>query len=599
MPGSNKAGRRRPHSGSFSFEPLEQRWAMAASLSLTMQSEPVYEGDQVQFTLALSEPSRVAERVFVTTSPGTATYGTDYYARPKTQILFSPGQTRQTFTISTLREAVDRIEGAETFQVIATPATAALGARAVTVSVNDFLPPPLIRINNVTLTEGDEGTTPATFQITLSAPTNRPITVAYATKDGSATVADNDYTPGSGALTFAPGEVSKTVNVSVIGDRKLESNETFSLALTPPAYGIIQRGVGTATIRNDEPDQPGFQITVNYIGAVLPSVRTAVNQATAKWQQVITGDVPSFVNPFNGQWVDDIVLDVRMGLLGPNFPTGTDGAVGPNTIANAGPFFGGAPGVIGDLAIRNDLRLPYWGAIGFDPANAVQDSLAELTETAIHEIAHALGFGWPLFFEPRPNYPNGLVVGTVADLVFVGVNAVREYNTIFSASVGSIPMENEGGGGTAGVHWDDGAMPGELMTGSATEGISPLSKISVGAMADLGYAVNYAAADTYRNPAARVAASMAAATASSGSPASASAIPKPITKLLSSPTQPNAAVSISHFGQRSQPATSKPPALTVATVQNKPPLAPSLPKPLAFSMLGIGADRLCYGGRAP
>jgi hypothetical protein len=497
--------------------------------------------------------------------------------------LFAPGQTQRTFTLSTLREAVNQVEGIETFQVIATPANRSLGARTAMVRIDDSLPPPLIRVNDVSVIEGNSGTTPATFQVTLSAPNNRPVSVVYATGAGTATVADNDYTPVTGTVTFAPGEVTKNVTVSVIGDQKAERDETFSLVLSPPAYGTLQRGTGTATIRNDETDPLGFQITVNYIDNTPPAVRNAVSQAVAKWQQVIIEDLPAFVNPFNSQRVDDIVLDVRMGLLGPGFPTGTDGLDG--TIANAAPFYGGAPGIVGDLAIRPNPRLPYWGTIGFDPANVSQDSPTELYETAVHEIAHALGFGRPLFFEPRTGYPQGLVTGTLNAALFLGSNALSAYNRVFQRSATGIPMESDGDGGTALVHWDDSAVPNELMTGFALPGVQPLSSITVGAMADLGYVVNYAAADPYSPIASSNAARTAVAVAGAASQAPS---PKPITPLANpraGTPQQALARSIRLSAPVEQPIQARPIAAVVATPQPGASVAPKMPRQLAFASL--------------
>src|SRR5206468_3128570 len=54
-------------------------------------------------------------------------------------------------------------------------------------------------------------------------------------------------------LTFAPGEISKTISVPIVGDRLAEPNETFSLNLTNPANALIAHGQGVGTIVDDEP----------------------------------------------------------------------------------------------------------------------------------------------------------------------------------------------------------------------------------------------------------------------------------------------------------------------------------------------------------
>ena len=77
-------------------------------------------------------------------------------------------------------------------------------------------------------TEGDSGTTPLTFAVTLSGPSAQPVTVRYATADGSARAPD-DYAASSGTLTFNPGETAKPVAVAVKGDTVNETDETFSL----------------------------------------------------------------------------------------------------------------------------------------------------------------------------------------------------------------------------------------------------------------------------------------------------------------------------------------------------------------------------------
>jgi hypothetical protein len=63
-----------------------------------------------------------------------------------------------------------------------------------------------------------------------------------------------------------------------------------------------------------------------------------------------------------------------------------------------------------------------------------------------------------------------------------------------------VPLETTGGAGTAGVHWSESMFGNELMTGFISGTPDPFSIPTVGAMQDLGYTVNYAAADPYSLP---------------------------------------------------------------------------------------------------
>jgi probable HAF family extracellular repeat protein len=111
---------------------------------------------------------------------------------------------------------------------------------------------PELAINNVSVTEGNSGTVYAVFTVTLSGHNTSPVTVNYATADGSAT-AGSDYQSTSGTLTFAPGETSKTITVQVIGDRLAEPNETFVVNLSGATSANIASGEGEGTIMDDEP----------------------------------------------------------------------------------------------------------------------------------------------------------------------------------------------------------------------------------------------------------------------------------------------------------------------------------------------------------
>jgi hypothetical protein len=111
---------------------------------------------------------------------------------------------------------------------------------------------PAISVGDVSLPEGNSGSTNATFTVSLSAASAQSVTVDYATADGTATTASNDYTTAGGTLTFAPFETSKTVSVPLLGDGIYENDETFTLTLSNPANATIADGVGSGTIANDD-----------------------------------------------------------------------------------------------------------------------------------------------------------------------------------------------------------------------------------------------------------------------------------------------------------------------------------------------------------
>jgi hypothetical protein len=108
---------------------------------------------------------------------------------------------------------------------------------------------PGISVGDVTAAEAGAGGTIAAFTVSLSGPSSQAVSVNYATENGTA-VAGSDYTATAGALTFSPGEVSKSVIVPLISDSVDEPAETFFLNLTAPANATLARARGTGTILN-------------------------------------------------------------------------------------------------------------------------------------------------------------------------------------------------------------------------------------------------------------------------------------------------------------------------------------------------------------
>ena len=103
----------------------------------------------------------------------------------------------------------------------------------------------------MTVNEGNSGTTPAVFTVTLSGSTSLPVTVNYATADGTGK-AGVDYQSATGTLTFAPGETTKTVTVQVIGNTVKQSDRTFLVNLSSPTQATIGDGQGLGTIKDDD-----------------------------------------------------------------------------------------------------------------------------------------------------------------------------------------------------------------------------------------------------------------------------------------------------------------------------------------------------------
>ncbi len=224
-----------------------------AARTISIADTTVIEGDagptDASFTVSLSGPSGQPVTVDYATTDGTASAGLDYTATSGS-LTFAPGQTSRTITVPVSGDTID--EPDETFDVtLSDPAGASLadGAALATITDDDQA---AISIADVTVGEGDSGSTAALFSVSLASPAGQTVTVRYSTADGTAT-AGLDYVAASGTLTFAPGEQAKTVSVAVSGDTTDEPDETFFVDLSGPTNGVVAAGQGSATITDDDP----------------------------------------------------------------------------------------------------------------------------------------------------------------------------------------------------------------------------------------------------------------------------------------------------------------------------------------------------------
>ena len=105
----------------------------------------------------------------------------------------------------------------------------------------------------VSVVEGNSGAKTVLVPVSLSAVSGQTVTASWSTVNSSA-VAPGDYVTGSGTVTFAPGQTSQTVAVSVKGDTVNEANEGFFVSFSNPTNATIGGfyGLGSVTITNDD-----------------------------------------------------------------------------------------------------------------------------------------------------------------------------------------------------------------------------------------------------------------------------------------------------------------------------------------------------------
>lgn len=324
-------------------------------------------------------------------------------------------------------------------------------------------------------------------------------------------------TVGGEAVAFTATLVNATspINWTLDGAGTLSSTTGTTTSYTPPAAG----DAGTATLsatagdltasatiaintaNAPPPTNTGFTITVRFTDNNLSAAkRQEVEQAIRRWETIITADLPDmtvntagnecdgegenyFPNPFSGT-VDDLHIDVA---TGPD--DGPDGS-----LAFAGPC----------IHRQGDRQLPSYGVMFID-IDDVNDGA--FIGTITHELGHVLGLGtmWEPPFNDFLDF-TGKDANTLCDdlgtkpndLVYTGALAVAAFQGL--GGTGNIPVENGQGQGSDCGHWRESFFGNELMDSSANAADDPLSRMTIAALEDLGYAVDYAQAEPYAIP---------------------------------------------------------------------------------------------------
>lgn len=203
--------------------------------------------------------------VFFSTTGGTATAGNqcstagvDYASVNSSALSFNSSENSKQINITVCGDTRD--EPDETFFINlfnASGGAVIQDAQGQATLIDDDNPPSL-RINDVTVTEGNSGAANSVFTVTVSGSTDNPINVSYATANRTATAgscgtASVDYATTSGSLAFAANQTSQTLTIPVCGDAVREGNEQFDVRLSGATNANIQDGTGVGTITDNEP----------------------------------------------------------------------------------------------------------------------------------------------------------------------------------------------------------------------------------------------------------------------------------------------------------------------------------------------------------
>lgn len=225
--------------------------------TITIGNATVTEGNsgtsELAFAVNLSAATSGPVTVAYTTTNGTAKAGQDYVAQSGL-LTFAAGETSKVIRVQVTGDTA--VEANETLKVNLTSPTGATirDGSALGTIVNDDSATalPSLSINDASAAEGSAATPgQISFTVSLSAASTSPVTVSFATANGTA-LAGSDYVAQSGTLTFAAGETQKTIQIATTGDSTVEANEGFSVVLSSPTGATIADATGAGTIVNDD-----------------------------------------------------------------------------------------------------------------------------------------------------------------------------------------------------------------------------------------------------------------------------------------------------------------------------------------------------------
>lgn len=279
---------------------------------------------------------------------------------------------------------------------------------------------------------------------------------------------------GSDGILVSGENMATGINDLLITGNTIAGNTRNQINFQLSSSDLINPIINSNTISglvNGVAGPSAFTIDVVFDGGLTASQQAIFAIAASRWSQIIIGDVPD-TTTLGGTPVDDVLISASGVVI--------DGV-------------GGILGQAGPTEIRAGSNIPIAGIMQFDSADLSDlENSGQLLDVILHEMGHVIGIGtvWD---------DNGLITGLgTEDPRFTGANATAQYNTIFGLTETDVPVEGASAGvGTAFAHWRETTFTNELMTGFLNPGVNPISTITIGQLEDIGYEVNYGAADAY------------------------------------------------------------------------------------------------------
>lgn len=291
---------------------------------------------------------------------------------------------------------------------------------------------------------------------------------------------DGDLGTGATLVTTALSEGLHTITLTA-ADSGGETTSATALLLVVPL-----------------PDAARYDITLRLSPGVTltPGQRTAIETAVAMLEAAVIGELA------------DVPLTIGAGSCGAAYPPMNEVVDDLVLFLSIEPIDGpgGILGAAGPCILRGFAGLPVLGGMRFDEADLVNlEANGLIEELLLHEAMHVMGFGsiWSLLglLQLPSNPARGGTPGN--DTYFDGPEALARFDSLGGAVYTGgnvVPVENDTavyGGGSLDSHWRESVFDQEIMTPSLDFGGAPFSVLTIGQFQDLGYVVDFGAAEAF------------------------------------------------------------------------------------------------------